>query len=81
MCNVTSLEQQHKHTARLMAKVYEYIEERFGDSDYGINVEYDLAIKVLARVGYNLASDTFKDDVLHDINEMMISFGKYEERE
>ena len=75
MGDIVSIGQEHRHTARVLELVYNYIDERFGNSTYGINTEYDVAIKLLARISYNDPElKDFTGKVERDINEMIISF-------
>ena len=73
---ILSMNQEHKHTARLMAIIYEHIEKHFGDSEFGLNTEYDVAIKLLGRIGFNLSEEGFGEKVKSDVNDMINSFGR-----
>ena len=68
---IEKLSLQHKHVARILGMIYEDVERNFNDSEYGFNVEYDVAVKLIARLVANGQHDI--NCVLGDVEEMVKS--------
>lgn len=69
MDNVVNIKRQHKHVGKALEVIYGYTTTAIHDEEYRTDVEYDVAIKLLARFAHQLEDPT---EFIADMNAHLI---------